>query len=354
MSTVQRWLSTIGDATIADHPPLAVLAGWIAVLSGDAGQAERWASIVDAASFDLDRIRRLGIVRFGTGHVEVVHVSAGAEQTLADARLAVAQEPAWSAWRDTAVGTLGLALLLTDDVGRGRTLSSSRRLRWPRRLGNTDTLAIARPSSRSSPWIGLIGLRPPDTWSARSRRSKSSGMHDYATSLLAFAAAARLAVHRGDSNEAERQLTRAMRARPSCTFAMPYFAVRARLQLAKVYWSIGEHSTARHLLHEIDDILRAGRPWACSPTQVAEFATDRSPRTLHRAEPVAIAAQPRRAAASPIPADASHVPRHRGAALRLPQHGQLTGRLDLPQARRLVTTPRPWSRRQSTAGLIGG
>ena len=80
-------------------------------------------------------------------------------------------------------------------------------------------------------------------------------MHDYPTAVLAFAAAARLAVHRGDLNEANRQLTLAMRARPSLTFVMPIFAVRVRLHLAKVYWAIAEHTTARHLLHEIDDIL---------------------------------------------------------------------------------------------------
>ena len=74
--------------------------------------------------------------------------------------------------------------------------------------------------------------------------------------MLAFAAAARLAVHQGDLKEADRQLTQAMRARPSCTIAIPYLAVRVRLQLAKVYWSLGDQTTARHLLREIDDILR--------------------------------------------------------------------------------------------------
>ena len=54
-------------------------------------------------------------------------------------------------------------------------------------------------------------------------------MHDYVTCLLAFAGAARLAVHRGDLTEARRQLARAMRARPSATYAFPWAAVRLRL-----------------------------------------------------------------------------------------------------------------------------
>ena len=84
-------------------------------------------------------------------------------------------------------------------------------------------------------------------------------MDDYATSVLAFAAAARLAVHQGNQAEAERQLTRAMRARPNLTYSLPSQAVRSRLHMAKAYWAIGDQATARHLVREIDDIL-AHRP----------------------------------------------------------------------------------------------
>jgi LuxR family maltose regulon positive regulatory protein len=96
-------------------------------------------------------------------------------------------------------------------------------------------------------------------------------MHDYATSLLAFAGAARLAVHRGDLKEAHHQLTRAMRARPSCTVAVPFLAVRVRLQLAKVYWTMADHATARHLLREIDDIVLHRPAMGALIEEVSEF-----------------------------------------------------------------------------------
>ena len=64
-----------------------------------------------------------------------------------------------------------------------------------------------------------------------------------------------MALHRGDLDDVHRQLTRAMRARPDCTYAMPYLAVRARLELAKVYWALSDHTTAHHLMREIEDIL---------------------------------------------------------------------------------------------------
>ena len=81
-------------------------------------------------------------------------------------------------------------------------------------------------------------------------------MHDYFTSVLAVASAARLALHRGDLSEADRQYTQAMRARPSCTFVVPFVAVRVRLQLAKVSYATGDHTTARGF-----QILTAGGVW---------------------------------------------------------------------------------------------
>ncbi len=81
-------------------------------------------------------------------------------------------------------------------------------------------------------------------------------MHDYIVSMVAFVAAARLALHRGDLEETNRQLARAMRGRPSCTYVVPWLSVRVRLQLAEVHVALADLTTARHLLREIDDILR--------------------------------------------------------------------------------------------------
>src|SRR5262249_26201678 len=96
-------------------------------------------------------------------------------------------------------------------------------------------------------------------------------LHDYVTSLLAFAAAARLSVHRGDLTGARRHLTRAMRARPSATYAFPFVAVRLRLQLAKAYFSIAEVVAARQLVREIDDILSHRPALGTLAVEVGEF-----------------------------------------------------------------------------------
>ena len=96
-------------------------------------------------------------------------------------------------------------------------------------------------------------------------------MHDYAISLLAFAAAARLAVHQADLVEADRRVTQAMRARPVCTFVLPFLATRGRLQLAKVYTTRGDHAGSRLLLREIDGVLRRRPLLGALVGEVAEF-----------------------------------------------------------------------------------
>jgi LuxR family transcriptional regulator, maltose regulon positive regulatory protein len=254
MSTVQRWLAAVGDAAIEEYPPLAVLAGWIAVSSGQTAEAQRWAAILDAASFDLVPLDGTASFDSARAMLRTIMCAAGPEQAMTDANLAVAQEPAWSVWRDQALCLCAEAHLLTGDVDRAAVLfAESSNL--AAKNSNADALVL---SESELALLAMDGGR----WAEAAEHLEQAltaidvhRMHDYATCVLAFAGAARLAVHRGDRNEADRQLTQAMRARPSCTFALPYLAVRLRLEVAKVSWTLGDHTTARHLLHEIDDIL---------------------------------------------------------------------------------------------------
>ena len=270
MSTVQRWLAAVGDSAIEDYPPLAVLAGWVTVLTGQTAEAEHWAAIVDAASFDLVPLDGSASFDSARAMLRAVMCRAGAEQMLADASFAVVQEPPWSPWRDAALVLCAEAHLLTGDVDRAAELfAESSALAVT--MSNTDSFVL---SESGLAVLAMDGGR----WAAAAEHVQRAlgaidehRMHDYATSLLAFAAAARLAVHRGDAMEVDRQLAHAMRARPSCTFAMPVFAVRPRLQLAKVYRASGDATAARHLLKEIDDILSHRPDLGALVDEVDEF-----------------------------------------------------------------------------------
>jgi LuxR family transcriptional regulator, maltose regulon positive regulatory protein len=254
LSTVQRWFRAIGDVNIEHYPPLAVQRCWECVLTGDTIEAPRWAAIVDAASFDgppgdgsasYDSAR--AILRGGM-------CAAGPEAMIADAAFALAQEPAWSPWRDTALWLLAQAHLLAGHLEEARaTFAEASAIAAEK--GNFDTI----PSAESQlAWLDMDG----GNWAEAARHVEHAlatveeqRMDDYVFSIPAFAAAARLSLHHGDRKEADRQLARAMRSRPAATYLVPYLAVRVRAQLAKVYLAVADEATARQLLREIDDVL---------------------------------------------------------------------------------------------------
>ena len=254
LSTVQRWLSTLGDSVIEGYPPLAVLAGYISMFTGQTAETQHWAAVVDAASFDL--VPADGTASFDSARamLRACMCPAGPENMMTDASIGVAQEPPWSVWRDTALCFFAEAHLLTGDVDKASALFAQSAT-LAAAMGNTDSLVdseaeLALLAMDRGRWADAAGHVERALAAIDQYR-----MHDYATSVLAFAVAARLAVHQGDLKDADRQLTQAMRARPTCTFVLPWLAVRTRLQLAKVYWATGDHASPRHLLREIDDIL---------------------------------------------------------------------------------------------------
>ena len=102
MSTVQRWLSALGDPAIEKYPPLAVLAGWAAALTGQTAEAQRWMAILDAASFDPAPVEGTSFDS-ARAMLRAVMCAAGPEQMMANVTFALAHEPPWSPWRDTAL-----------------------------------------------------------------------------------------------------------------------------------------------------------------------------------------------------------------------------------------------------------
>ena len=252
--TVQRWLASLGDSAIEEYPPLAVLAGWIAVTTGHTADAQRWAAFLDHVSFDLVPVD--GTVSFESARamLQALMCRGGPEQMVNDATFALAEEPPWSSWRAMALVLSAEAQLLLGDTKRATALFAAA-TPVAAELGNVNVIAIGNAE------LALLAMED-GRWAEAAEKVQLAlatvdkyRLHDYAMSLLTFSAAARLALHRGDRKEVDRQLARAMRARPSCTSALPYIAVRARLQLAKVYAAIAEQATARHLLREIDVIL---------------------------------------------------------------------------------------------------
>jgi LuxR family transcriptional regulator, maltose regulon positive regulatory protein len=254
LATVQRWLRVIGDENIERCPPLAVHAGWTGVLTGNPAQAQRWAAFLDAASFHGAPPDGSASFDSARAMVRATMCAAGPGPMMADAAFAVAQEPAWSPWRDTALWLLGEAHLLAGHLDQARAALAEASTAAAA-INHHDGVIIGETH------LALLAMDRGEWQEAAGRLElalatiKENRAQDYITCLLAFAAAARLSLHRNDLDEMHRQLTRAMRARPSATYVLPFAAVRLRLQLAKVYLAIAELAAARQLLREIEDIL---------------------------------------------------------------------------------------------------
>ena len=103
LSTVHRWLSTLGHSAVEEYPPLAVLAGWFAVLTGQTADAQRWAAFVDTASFDLLPVDGTASFNSARAMLRALTCAAGPKQMATDASFAAAEEPPWSPWHAVAL-----------------------------------------------------------------------------------------------------------------------------------------------------------------------------------------------------------------------------------------------------------
>lgn len=268
--TVHRWLSTLGDATVASHPPLAVQAAWLAALTGHPLDADRWAASVDTATHGGPPVDGTASFASARALLRALLCRRGPRQMFIDASFATSAEPPWSRWRAMALILSAEAQLLLGDRGRARRLFVETHS-VAAVLGNVNNMIL------SAAELSLLAMDDGRWQEARHHLDlamitlEAEQLDDYVTSVMTFVAAARLAVHDGDRAEANRQLVRAMRTRPASTFALPYLAVRSRIQLARVHASLADRTAARHLLHEIDDILRHRPDLGTVVAQVADL-----------------------------------------------------------------------------------
>lgn len=257
IATFRQWLDELGRDEVLAYPPLAVLAGWISSLTGDWIGAERW--YADVAELSFDGVPSDGSASFASGLAmyRALSVVDGPERMLADAGFALAAEPSWSVWKPTAQLLTAEALLLRgaegDEEAAFGLLADAAEAGTPLELA--DTVVFSR-SQRA-----LISMDRNDWDSARYEVAEALWlvgtcyMEDYSTSLLAYAAGARLALHEGRVEDANRLVAQAMRSRGAATSAIPSVAVRLRLVLCRTHVAMGEVVTARHLLREVDETM---------------------------------------------------------------------------------------------------
>jgi LuxR family maltose regulon positive regulatory protein len=86
-----------------------------------------------------------------------------------------------------------------------------------------------------------------------------AGIEECSATPLVCAVHARMALHREDRQAAHQELVTAQRSRPLLTYAFPYWAVQARVELARIHLALADPAGARTLVREVDEILRRGQ-----------------------------------------------------------------------------------------------
>jgi LuxR family maltose regulon positive regulatory protein len=81
-------------------------------------------------------------------------------------------------------------------------------------------------------------------------------LRDVAMAIHVHAAAARVAIHRGDITRGREELVHAQLVRPLASYALPWTAVGALIELARAYLAIADAAGARTAVSEAEAVLR--------------------------------------------------------------------------------------------------
>jgi LuxR family maltose regulon positive regulatory protein len=233
------------------YPTVAMLGSLIFGLVGRSARALLWAELahVDEPADIPDGDRGLGaLVRASLCRGGVARMADHAEHAVSALRFD-------SAWSPAARILLGVALALE---GRSKTADIE--------LASATELAIAAGTSPTHAAIGLVyraslALERGEWAIAEDllRQARSvvidGGLSDGAAGVAVDAISARLAARRGAHRQAMTDARHAERLRSIVGHAVPWLAIRARLDLGWAFIALAEPAGAVTMLAEVDEIL---------------------------------------------------------------------------------------------------
>ena len=254
--TIQRWLRWLEDRDgIEGHPMVAVLASLFSALTGRPVDAERWADAVDRWQYGDGTRPDDPSAEAWAALLRAILCRRGTEQMRADADEAVRRFAADSFVTPAPALLQGIARMLCGDLDGG-DLSLEDAVCVGEEADSPDDLALAL-CERSLVAMARTQWDRTEVLAERASAAlRRTGIgENYATPLIC-ALRARAAMHRGDVPAARQELVSAQRLRPSLTYALPYLAVQARIELARVHLALADQAGARTLMREVDDLLK--------------------------------------------------------------------------------------------------
>jgi len=271
-ATLLRWLDLLGEDVVAGNGGLALMAAWIAALSGDPVAADSWASAADQVPLTGPSFLGSPSLRSVAAMVHATMSRGGAVAMYDAAQLAVREEPGSSPFRASAVAYLGLATLIRGDDETADALFAEASEVGERMGGmNAASLAFAERSLIAT----SRGDRDAADEYARLARALVDDAHldEHITTGPVYAASARAALRAGDQEQARVELAAAQRLRPILTWGFPTISVQTRLELARVHVGLSDVPGARTLLAEVDEILTHRPDLGTLTTQAVELRT---------------------------------------------------------------------------------
>jgi LuxR family transcriptional regulator, maltose regulon positive regulatory protein len=242
LETVRSWLEALDDGALDRYPVLAANAGWIWALTGDGARAHQ---CLLAAENGSRHVRTPGELS-PTSSIATLRIALaplGVERMLADAQRTFALEPVGSTWHPIASMLLGVAHLVNSAPD-----AAAKALERAAHLGRKTHPAAA---SFALAQLSLLAVERGEWQTAEDYANESwaiieaAQQPEYLSSIVAYAARARMALHQGDVPGAWRYVDGAQRLYtwPSPA-AFPWLAAQAAMVLADILLDLGDRTAA--------------------------------------------------------------------------------------------------------------
>ena len=256
VSTVQRWLRWLdGRDGIEGHPMVAVLAALFWALMGRPVEAEHWADAVDRWQYGDPARPGDPSTEAWAAVLRAFLCRRGAEQMRTDADEAVRRFAAQGFVTPAPVMLQGVARVLCGDFDGGDA-SLEDGVDVGEEVGAHEDVALALCERSLVAMTGSEWSRAEVLADQAGAVLREAGIEESYASPLVSAVQARAAMHRGDVRAARQQLVSAQRLRHLLTYALPYFAVQARIELIHVHLALTDRAGAETLMREVDKLLR--------------------------------------------------------------------------------------------------
>lgn len=255
-ATLQRWFDWLETRRgIQGHPMVMVLASILAALTARPVDAERWADAVDrwqrgdmTGPDDPSAAAWAALMR-------AILCRHGIERMRVDADEAVCRFADGSFVTPAPALMQGLARMLSGDLDGGdAALSDAATI--ADQVDSLDEHLVVALCERA---LVAIARGEWDQAEALAGRAHSvlrrAGIEEGYAAALVCVVRARTAQIRGDLSAVRQELVRAQRLRPVLTYALPHFAVQARVELARVNLAHADIAGAKTLMREIDELL---------------------------------------------------------------------------------------------------